>query len=53
MRVSGTEPHDEPHEEQRVAVRRAVLWGVIGAAVLVGVYLYFQYERVLAPLVSP
>jgi hypothetical protein len=51
MRVSGTERHDEPPGEQRVSLRRAVLWGLIGIAVLVGVYLYFQYERVLAPLV--
>jgi hypothetical protein len=53
MRVSGTDRHDEPSGEQRVSTRRAVLWGLIGVAILVGVYLYFQYERVLAPLVSP
>jgi hypothetical protein len=52
MRVSGTERHDQPSDEQRVPLRRVVLWGLIGAAILVGVYLYFQYERVLAPLVS-
>ncbi|MFN2564780.1 MAG: hypothetical protein ABR499_07200 [Gemmatimonadaceae bacterium] len=52
MRVSDTERHDEPPEEQRVPMRRAVIWGVIGVAVVVGVYLYFQYERVLAPLLS-
>ena len=53
MRVSGTGRHDEPRDEQRVPVRRAVMWALIGVVVLVGVYLYFQYERVLAPLVSP
>ncbi len=52
MRVSGTERHDEPPDEQRVPLRRAVLWGIIGVVVVIGVYLYFQYERVLAPLVS-
>jgi hypothetical protein len=52
MRVSGTERPDEPPDEQRISFRRAVLWGLIGVAVLLGVYLYFQYERVLAPLVS-
>jgi hypothetical protein len=51
MRVSGTDRHDEPSGEQRVPLRRAVVWGLIAVAVLVGVYLYFQYERVLAPLV--
>jgi hypothetical protein len=52
MRVSGTERHDEGSGEQRVPLRRAVLWGLVGVAILVGVYLYFQYERVLAPLVA-
>jgi hypothetical protein len=52
MRVSGTERHDGSSDEQRMSTRRAVIWGLIGVAVLVGVYLYFQYERVLAPLVS-
>jgi hypothetical protein len=53
MRTSGTQRHDKPSGEQRVSSRRALLWGLIGVAILVGVYLYFQYERVLAPLVSP
>ena len=53
IRVSGTERHEEPRGEHRVPTRRAIMWGLIGVAVLVGVYLYFQYERVLAPLVSP
>jgi hypothetical protein len=52
MRVSGTERHGDAPDDQRVSRRRAVLWGLIGVAVLVGVYLYFQYERVLAPLVA-
>jgi hypothetical protein len=52
MRVSGTERHDKPPDDDRVPLRRVVLWGLIGVAVLVGVYLYFQYERVLAPLMS-
>jgi hypothetical protein len=52
MRDSDTERHDKSPDEDRVSKRRAILWGLIGVAVLVGVYLYFQYERVLAPLVS-
>jgi hypothetical protein len=52
MRVSGTERRDEPPDEQRVPTRRAILWALIGVAVLVGVFLYFRYERVLAPLGS-
>jgi hypothetical protein len=53
MRVSGTDRPKDPSDEQRLPFRRAILWGVIGVAVIVGVILYFQYERVLAPLVSP
>ena len=53
MRVVGTERHDESQDEQRIPTRRAVIWGLIGLAVLVGLFLYFQYERVIAPLVSP
>jgi hypothetical protein len=52
MRVSGTERPNESSDEQRVTRRRAVMWGLIGVAVLVGAYLYFRYERVLAPLVA-
>jgi hypothetical protein len=52
MRDSGTERHAKPPNEDRISMRRALVWGLIGVAVLVGVYLYFQYERVLAPLVS-
>jgi hypothetical protein len=52
MRVSGRQRPDESSDDHRVSRRRAVLWGLIGVAVLVGVYLYFQYERVLAPLVA-
>jgi hypothetical protein len=52
MRVSDTERPDEPSDEQRVSPRRVLLWGLIAVAILVGVYLYFRYERVLAPLVS-
>jgi type VI protein secretion system component VasF len=52
MRISDTERHGKPSEEDRVPRRRAILWGLIGVAILLGVYLYFQYERVLAPLVS-
>ena len=52
MRISGTERPEDPAGENRVSLRRAMLWGMIGVAILVGVYLYFRYERVLAPLVS-
>jgi hypothetical protein len=52
MGVSGTERRDGPSDEQGVSKRRGIVWALIGVAVLVGIYLYFRYERVLAPLVS-
>jgi hypothetical protein len=52
MRVSGNEPPREQPDEQRVPPRRALVWALIGVVVLVGIVLYFHYERVLAPLVS-
>jgi type VI protein secretion system component VasF len=52
MRVSGTDPQDKPRDDERLPLRRAVVWGIIGLAILLGVVLYFRYERVLAPLVS-
>lgn len=53
MRVSGTEPTNERPDDHGVPLRRMILWGIVGVAVVVGVVLYFQYERVIAPLVSP
>ena len=53
MRVSGTDQSRNRPDDQRVPLRRTILWGVIGVAVIVGVILYFRYERVIAPLVSP
>jgi hypothetical protein len=53
MRVPTTERPQESPDEQRVPLRRALVWGLIGLVVLIGVLLYFRYERVLAPLASP
>jgi hypothetical protein len=35
-----------------VPLGRAVLWGLFGVAVLVGLVLYFKYERLVAPLLT-
>ena len=53
MRFPSTERPPETSDEQRLPLRRALVWAVIGLVVLIGVLLYFRYERVLAPLASP
>ena len=53
MSVSGSERPNQPPDDPRIPLRRTLVWALIGVAVIVGVILYFQYERVLAPLVSP
>ena len=53
MRVPSTERPQETSDEQRLPLRRALVWGLIGLVVLIGVLLYFRYERLLGPLASP
>ena len=50
MPVPSTERPPETSDEQRVPLRRALVWGLIGLVVLIGVLLYFRYEHALAPL---
>jgi type VI protein secretion system component VasF len=35
-----------------VPARRALLWAIVGAAVVVGLVLYFMYARLLEPLIA-
>jgi hypothetical protein len=35
-----------------VPLGRALLWGLFGVVLLVGLVLYFKYERVVAPLLT-
>jgi hypothetical protein len=35
-----------------VPLGRALLWGLFGIAILVGLVLYFKYERVVVPLLT-
>jgi len=46
------QPDETPPPPSDVPVRRWVLWGVIGAAIVVGLVLYFLYARLLQPLSS-
>jgi hypothetical protein len=35
-----------------VPLARALLWGLVGAVLLVGLALYFKYARVVVPLLT-
>jgi F0F1-type ATP synthase membrane subunit b/b' len=35
-----------------VSYRRAVLWTIVGLAIVLGVMAYFKYARLLAPLIG-
>jgi hypothetical protein len=35
-----------------VPLGRALLWALVGAVLLVGLVLYFKYERVVLPLLT-
>jgi type VI protein secretion system component VasF len=41
-----------PDDEERVSVRRMLLWSVVALAILAGIVLYFKYERGLNPIVG-
>jgi len=43
------EPRADP---DAVPLGRVVLWGLFGVALVVGLVLYFKYERLVAPLLT-
>lgn len=45
-------PDESPPRPSDVPVRRAVMWSLIGLAIVVGLVLYFLYARLIQPLVS-
>lgn len=38
--------------DSSVSFRRVILWGAVAIALVIGVVLYFKYERLLAPLLG-
>lgn len=52
----GPEDRGPPHvqrpapDAERSSASRALVWGVVAAAVVVGLALYFAFERNIAPL---
>lgn len=45
-------PEDGTNLDETVSFRRAVLWVLVWAGILVGVALYFRYARLLTPLLA-
>ena len=50
MRVSRILRNPEAPATDTVALRGVVLWTLVGVAIVVGIVLYFRYERTLTPL---
>jgi hypothetical protein len=38
--------------EDAVPLRRAIAWALVGGVMLLGLVLYFKYERLVLPLVG-
>jgi hypothetical protein len=43
---------DAPSDAETVPLRRAILWLLVGAALVVGLVLYFKYEPLIQPLLG-
>jgi hypothetical protein len=51
VRLSRLLPQSSPDDEA-VPLRRVLLWGLVAVAIVVGLVLYFVYERQITPLVG-
>ena len=53
MRLSRILRSNDPSpDDERIPLRSVLLWTVVALAILVGVILYFKYERSLIPIVG-
>ena len=53
MRLSRIVKQTEtPSDSESVPLGRALVWTFIGAVLVLGLVLYFKYERLIAPLVG-
>ena len=50
MRLSRILRNPEAPATEALALRGVVLWTLVGVAIVVGIALYFRYERTLTPL---
>lgn len=42
----------DSQEPERVSIRSAILWALVGIAVAGGILLYFRFERYLVPILG-
>jgi hypothetical protein len=42
----------QPSDVDAIPLRRVLLWALVGVAIVVGVVLYFRYERLIVPLLG-
>lgn len=53
MRLSRVvRPPDASADSDALPIRRAILWVLVGAALLLGLVLYFKYEPLIQPLLG-
>ena len=50
---SGSAATTAARAEERVPIRRAILWSVVATILAAGIVLYFLYGRSIAPLFTP
>ena len=52
-RIPVTTPLPPRPSEERVPIRRAILWTIVAVVLAAGVVLYFLYGREVVPLIDP
>jgi hypothetical protein len=45
-------PEDSKHLEETIPLRRILFWVLVWVVIFVGLVLYFEYARLLTPLLS-
>ena len=45
-------PEDPKHLEETIPLRRVLFWVLVWIVIFVGIVLYFEYARLLTPLLS-
>jgi hypothetical protein len=48
-----TTPTPPRAPEERVPIRRSVLWSIVAVVLVLGVVLYFMFGRSVQPLLAP
>ena len=45
-------PDDSAPDDSALPIKRVLIWALVGAAILLGLVLYFLYARLLEPLIA-